>query len=177
MLKPAQLYKEQLSAALIKTWYDPRYQFYNADEYCGVPDFQNNNERYWQFVSVDNDDNLLGYISFCADRKTMTANWWGALSFHIGDIRFIRDLFDMVHDVFYKYGFERISWICVADNPAVNGYWKFIKRHGGRECGYYRQNTRLMDGKLHDEVCFEILKSEFSAKQRFFVEKDGESDG
>lgn len=162
MLKPAQLYKEQLSAALFATWYDLKYQFYNADDYCFVPDFQNSNEQDWQFVSINNDNNLLGYISFRADRKTMAAMWWGAVSFHIGDIRFIRDLFELVCDAFYKYGFERITWICVDDNPAVSGYRKFIKRHGGRECGYYRQSIRLMDGKLHDEVIVEILKSEFS---------------
>ncbi len=162
MLKPAQLYKEELSKALIKTWYDPKYQFYNSNEYCYVPDFQDNNERYWQFVSINEHGKLLGYITFCADRKTMAANWWGALSFCIGDFRFIRDLLQLIQDVFFKYGFERISWICVADNPAIRGYRKFIKRHGGRECGYYRQNTLLVDGKLHDEVCFEILKSEFN---------------
>ena len=172
MLKPAQLYKERLSKALIETWYDPRYQFYNANEYCGVPEFSDNNERYWQFVSVGENDELLGYISFYADRKTLTANWWGALSFNIGNVRFIQDLFKLVGDVFFKYGFERISWICVADNPSIKGYRKFIKRHGGKECGYYRQNARLMDGKLHDEVCFEILKSEFKIRSEINQRKE-----
>lgn len=36
-----------------------------------------------------------------------------------------------------------------------------IREHGGKECGYRRQVARLMDGKLHDAVEFEILASEF----------------
>ncbi len=171
MLKPAQLYKEELSKALIKTWYDSRYQFYQNNWYCDIPDFPNSNERYWQFVSVGEDENLLGYISFYADRSTLTAGWWGALSFRIGDVRFIRDLVDLVCDVFNKYGFERIYWTCVSDNPAIKGYRKFIKRHGGRECGYYRQSSRLMDGKLYDEVAFEILKSEFKFPEKQVTSK------
>ena len=47
------------------------------------------------------------------------------------------------------------------DNPAIRGYRNFIKKHGGRECGYYRQIARLQDGKLHDRVEFEILKEEW----------------
>ena len=37
----------------------------------------------------------------------------------------------------------------------------FIKKHGGRECAYHRQVAKLLDGKLHDDVEFEILACEF----------------
>ena len=56
---------------------------------------------------------------------------------------------------------NRMSWCCFADNPALRGYRNFIKNHGGKECGYYRQVTKLQDGMLHDKVEFEILASEF----------------
>lgn len=56
---------------------------------------------------------------------------------------------------------NRISFRCYVDNPAIRGYRNFIRKHGGRECGYYRQNARLQDGKLHDSVEFEILACEF----------------
>lgn len=56
---------------------------------------------------------------------------------------------------------NRIEWWCYADNPAIRGYRNFIKRHGGRECGYWRQIARLQDGQLHDSVSFEILEEEF----------------
>ena len=63
--------------------------------------------------------------------------------------------------IFEVYHMNRIQWCCYADNPAIRGYRNFVKRHGGRECGYYRQVSRLMDGKFHDSVQFEILADEF----------------
>ena len=56
---------------------------------------------------------------------------------------------------------NRLEWTCYADNPAIRGYRKFIKLCGGVECGYRRQCVLLPDGKLHDQVRFEILKEEF----------------
>lgn len=60
---------------------------------------------------------------------------------------------------------NRISWFAYVENPAIRGYRNFIKKHGGRECGYYRQIAKLQDGKLHDSVCFEILASEFKGRK------------
>nr|DAE87766.1 MAG TPA: hypothetical protein [Caudoviricetes sp.] len=44
--------------------------------------------------------------------------------------------------------------------PALEGYGKLVRRFGGRESGYLRQVSKLMDGKLHDSIIFEILKSD-----------------
>ena len=63
--------------------------------------------------------------------------------------------------LFEKYRMNRIGWFAFADNPAVRGYRNFIKKHGGRECAYLRQISKLADGKLHDAVEFEILAEEF----------------
>lgn len=57
-----------------------------------------------------------------------------------------------------------MEWWGYKDNPAIKGYRKFIKRFGGRECGYMRQTSKLMDGKLHDSVMFEILKEDIKIK-------------
>ena len=58
---------------------------------------------------------------------------------------------------------ERRSWRAYVGNAAVRGYRNFIKKYGGRECGYYRQVTKLQDGKLHDAIVFEVLAEEFKA--------------
>lgn len=161
MLKPAQLYKEQLEREQIKSWYDPRNIYWNGgagDYMVGLPD--NNAERHC-FVSVDKDDNVIGYIEYQVDWVTLSADRFGMISFRKGSLEFARDIYRAVCDIFEKYGLRRIQWCCYADNPAVRGYHNFIKKHGGVVCGYFRQNAMLQDGKLHDTVDFEILKSEF----------------
>lgn len=41
-----------------------------------------------------------------------------------------------------------------------------IVKHGGRECGYCRQDTVLKDGKLHDSIWFEIMAEEFKKRRK-----------
>ena len=91
----------------------------------------------------------------------MSADGFGIISFDKGNMEFIKDVCEAVSDIFTKYHMNRISWFCYADNPAIRGYRNFIRRHGGRVCGHYRQYARLQDGKLHDSVMFEILADEY----------------
>lgn len=70
-----------------------------------------------------------------------------------------RDIIDVF--LVWDYTDTILSWCAFVENPAIKGYRNFIKKHGGRECAYHRQVAKLLDGKLHDNVEFEILASEF----------------
>ena len=161
LLRPAQLYKEQLEIKNIESWYDPQNIYYHGGtgEYSiNVP---NNNAKVHSFVSVDKDNNVIGYIGYNVDWQAMSVDNFGMISFDKGNLEFVKDIYKAVCDCFEVYHMNRISWYCYVDNPAIRGYRNFIKRCGGKECGYFRQYTKLRDGKLHDSVCFEILASEF----------------
>lgn len=161
MLKPAQLYKEELQKKNYETWYDQRYMYYNSD--IGAYDIQladNNCEKH-QFVSVDKDNNVIGYISYKIDWRALNADNFGIISYGIGNVEFAKDCYQVVCDLFEKYHVNRVGWFAYVDNPAVRGYRNFIKKHGGRECAYLRQVAKLIDGKLHDAVEFEVLAEEF----------------
>lgn len=161
MLQPAQLYEDELQEENIKAWYKPENIFWNGgpgDSTINIPD--NSHESHC-FVSVDKEDKIIGYIAYCVDWSAMSADRFGMISYRKGNIEFVRDLCRVIRDLFEVYHMNRVAWICYADNPAIRGYRNFIKRHGGRECGYKRQATRLQDGKLHDVVEFEILVAEW----------------
>ena len=91
----------------------------------------------------------------------MDANNIGIMSFNKGNIEFAKDIYKVVCDLFDIYHMNRISWNSFVENPAIRAYRNFIKKHGGKECGYRRQFAKLQDGKLHDNVEFEILANEF----------------
>lgn len=161
MLKPAQLYKERLLEEYIKTWYKPENIFYTGWTGDSLPEIPDNNYDSHHFVSIDNNGGLIGYISYSVDWCAMSATHFGIISFDKGNIEFIRDVYTAICDLFEVYNMNRISWCAYTDNPAIRGYRNFIKRHGGKECGYYRQIAKLQDGKLHDSIEFEILANEF----------------
>lgn len=166
MIKPAQLYIEELKIKQLETWYDEKNIYYSGWVGDSLSKIDENNEEWHQFVSVDKNNNVIGYISYGVDWVTMTADRFGIISFDKGNIEFAKDLYKVICDIFEKYNMNRMSWYCIADNPAIRGYRNFIKRYGGKECGYYRQCTKLQDGKLHDTVIFEIISSEFKKEDK-----------
>ena len=161
MLKPAQLYKDELQKKNCETWYDTKYMFWNGGTGDSQINIHDNNYECHQFVSVDKDDNVIGYITYAVDWAAMSADRFGIISFDKGNVLFAKDVYQAICDLFEKYHMNRVQWFAFADNPAVKGYRNFIKKHGGVECAHYRQAAKLIDGKLHDSVCFEILAEEF----------------
>jgi len=161
MLKPAQLYKEQLEEKEVESWYDLKNIFFHGWAGATLTDLADNNYECHAFVSVDSNEDIIGYISYAVDWSAMSADRFCMISYQKGNLEFVKDLWKVICDLFEVYHMNRIEWYCYADNPAIRGYRNFIKKHGGRECGYRRQTTKLMDGKLHDSVIFEIMADEF----------------
>lgn len=161
MLRPAQLYAQLLQEENVKAWYKLENMYWNGgagDDDISLPD--NNYEKHC-FVSVNSEDDILGYISYIPDWEEMSVRGVRIISYRKKSVEFARDVYTAICNIFDVYNMNRIEWKCYADNPAIRGYRRFIKRYGGRECGYYRQDTKLQDGKLHDSVAFEILAEEF----------------
>ncbi len=161
MLKPAQLYQDRLQEENIKAWYKPENIYWNGGTGDSQINIQEDNYGCHQFVSVDKEDNVIGYIGYRVDWSAMSADGFGIISFKKNSIEFAKDLYKAICNLFEIYHMNRVCWAAYTDNPAIRGYRNFIKKHGGRECGHYRQIARLQDGKLHDSVEFEILAEEF----------------
>lgn len=161
MLKPAQLYAEKLQKENFESWYRPENIFWNGGPRDSTIVIKDDNYDCHQFVSVDKDDNVIGYITYAVDWSAMSADRFGIISFKKNSVEFARNIYKAVCSIFNVYHMNRIQWFCFADNPAIRGYRNFIKKHGGRECAHYRQVAKLQDGKLHDSVCFEILAKQF----------------
>lgn len=161
MLKPAQLYEKELQEEIVKAWYKTENIFYDGGTGDSEIDLPRDNYNSHHFVSIDKENNVIGYISYCIDWSSLSADRFAAISFKKGSIEFAKDLYEVVCNIFEKYNLNRLGWWCFADNPAISGYRNFIKKHGGRECGYQRQIARLQDGRLHDSVEFEILSVEW----------------
>lgn len=161
MLKPAQLYEEQLKEAALNEWYKPENIYYGGVGNINI-NVRPDNDDVHQFASVDEYGNVLGYICYNVDWVTMNAYEFGVMSFKRGSVTFLRDVYQAICDIFEKYHMNRFSFSCMADNPVLRGYRRFIKKHGGRECAYFRQIAKLQDGKVHDSIYFEILAEEFN---------------
>lgn len=161
MRKAAQLYKDELTLKFYEILYDDYYMYYYGWTGVEIPVLKENNYDSHDFVSVNSKGEVIGYISYNVNYLTMSATQLGIISFRKGDISFIRDVYDAVIDIFVKYHMNRLSFTCFTENPAVRSYKKFVTLFGGLQNAYYRQDLKLSDGQLHDELGFEILAEDF----------------
>ncbi len=174
MLAPAQLYEDKLREESIKAWYRPENIYWSGgtgDEVIDLP--EDNHDRHC-FVSVDKDDNVIGYIGYSIDWVAMSADGLCIISYRKNSVEFARDVYEAVYNLFHAYHMNRVAWYAWADNPAVRGYRRFVRKYGGRECGIQRQVARLQDGRLHDSISFEILASEFRGNKDARISNDTE---
>lgn len=161
MLKPAQLYKESIISNYMSRMYDIDYQFYFGCQGASPPEIPDDTFNSHWFASVDESDNVIGFITYDINSGSDSCCNFGIMSFDKGNLTFIRDVKRAIDDIFYKYNFARVEFFCFSGNSALRGYRNFIKKYGGREVGIFKNSNRLMDGKLYDRVLFEILQEDY----------------
>lgn len=162
MLKPAQLYAGELNELFIKeTWYNKKYMYCTVNPGNCMPDMEETNTGCHSFVSINDSGEIVGYAAYDINWIARTATNFVIIGFR-NSVTFVRDVQNMVYDLFDVYNVNRLLWYCFVENANIlKSYRTFIKKHGGRECAYYRQANLLQDGKLHDMIGFEIMKDEF----------------
>lgn len=157
MLIPAQLCQDKLKELFIGKWYDERFMYYYDG--TGRELYQSDNNCYYsrQFCSIDDEDNIVGYIGYNYNNDSRSASNFGLCSFYEFNQTFFNDVIIAIYELFYKFRLDRMEFCAFSGNPAIGGYRSFIKRYGGREVCRLRKTCRLMDGMLHDTIMFEVL--------------------
>lgn len=163
MLVPAQLYRDEINKKMIKGWYNLDNMYYHDSPASYMIDLPDNNSEIHCLASISNGE-VIGYISYCVDYQTMSADNFKFISFDKGNLTFVDNIHELILALFLKYNFNRVAWQCYADDPAIQVYRKLINEFGGREAAYLRQTTKLLDGKIHDSVIFEILREDIIIK-------------
>ena len=165
MIKPAQLYAEELKRLYCETWYDSKYMYYRS--YVGTEDLHlpDNNYEHHTFAILENNE-VIGYVTYKINWAARVVYNFGIISFK-QSLVFGKDLLKIIDDIFIKYNMNKIEFWAYQDNPAIKHYYKFINKFGGREVGILKQTCMLMDGKLHDSVMFELFLKDYLFYKKF----------
>lgn len=167
MLKNALLYKDEIMRKYQDVMYDLRYQYYCGGSGHNQPLIPENNFERHTFASVDEEGNVIGFISYNVDYAAMSCCNFGACSFDIGNRNFTKDLFIAIDEIFTKYHMNRLDFWCFIDNPVRPTYQKLIEKYGGRVVGTMTDTAKLQDGELHSSIIFELTAEEYLFKTRF----------
>ena len=160
MLKPAQLYREELNRKLTECWYKPEYQYYFLD--C-PREFQVPDTTEWRrdFVCVNSKGEVVGYFAYHHDDAARSLSQFGLISFtEKANPLLLRDCDRHIQRLVDK-GLHRIEWWAVADNPANEMYEKIIMScidagHWAHIAGRMH-DCHFFDGGYHDSILYEII--------------------
>lgn len=157
MLKPAQLYREELQEKLIEAWYNPKYQYYfsGAAYTLSIPD---NNEFRHDFVHLDKDGNIDGYFSYQIDWKAKSLYNFGLIGFKDKNGIFMYECINRLWNFIQSEKIKRAEFWAWADNPVIEMYDRIVDRFYplGYRAGKLTRSG-FFGGEYHNSIIYEIL--------------------
>ena len=166
MLDNANKYTYELKNLYLDTWYDDKYKFYYACGYSEEPHYSDSNLGRHDFVSLDKNGNIIGYISYGILRYEYYAHNLSIVNFSDNILTFGRDLREVISNIFEKYNLRKLQFMVVVGNPIEKSYDKLIQKYGGRIVGEYKKHRRLIDGNFYNAKAYEIFREDYLANIR-----------
>jgi len=161
MLQPAALHVDFLTRRFTEIAFEDKYKYYFP---MGYRDKFKIVEGTWtrhEFVSVDREGNVLGYIAYNIDRDCMVAHSLCIINFGKEHVIFSKDLAHAIREVFEKFKFRKLRWMVSVGNPAERHYDRMCVRLGGRIIGIYEKEDKLIDGTYADRKEYEIMRDRY----------------
>lgn len=156
MLKNALLYEEELKNKFYNVWYDPQYEYYFGSDYRYTFRIPKDGCLRRDFVSIDSENNILGYMCYQVNSDTKLAYNFGAINFSSNKITFGLDLKQLIDDIFMKFNMETLEFSVICGNPIEKSYDRVIKQIGGKVLCIRHNRAKDLAGNIHDDKLYEI---------------------
>lgn len=155
MLVPAVTRAAELAEAFAKECYTDDYFYYIGEGHIhGIRNFAEPYDNQYDWAVVDNDNNLVGFITYYVDKASKCASRFGLYSFKKGNLTVGKDLYKLMEELYSLY--HRIEYRMVSGNHTETAYDNFCKRHNGRKL-VLRDVCTDNYGKLHDSYIYEVI--------------------
>lgn len=160
-LKPAILYKDQIAQKSRELYYTDDSFYYNGyitNDPIIVKEGDDYNERF-QYAIVDNNKDLIGYISFHVDFYSKNADSFGLISFDRGNpiIGFaVKEVIDMLIE---EFCIHRLEFRCIGGNPVKRHYDWFCRNMNGK-CHCLQDVIRDHRRDYHNVYIYEMIIEE-----------------
>lgn len=162
MLKLAFPYKHKLEEEFLKTIYNDKYKYYHCSSWFNYQ--LKLSEDSWneiEMVSVDTNDNVLGFLAATIRRDSDKVTSLRAINFYDLNYTFAKDFHEFLVRLFELLNMRKIEFTVVIGNPAEKMYDKYIEKYGGKITGYYRETVKLYDGNFYDMKSYELFREDY----------------
>lgn len=160
MLKPAILFKEEIQNYFKSIYYTEEMMFVSGGMENWLPDIvECPEENLFQYAIIDNNKNLIGYVSFKVNWYDSAAYNFGLISFDKGNINIgfaMKEVIDKIANEFHLHSME---WRVVGGNPVEDAYDRFCKKFNGHK-HIINDANRDMRGNYRYAALYEIIFGE-----------------
>jgi hypothetical protein len=118
-------------------------------------DITDDSWNHLQFVSLDKEGKVTGFIAAQLDRINNIVTNLLLLNFGDPSMTFTIDCLRFV-DKLKQMNFAKIGFSVVIGNPAETIYDAIVKKLGGEQVGIFRRDLKLPDGNYYDRKFYEI---------------------
>jgi hypothetical protein len=161
MLDLAIKYEDKLQMLFSNIAFDEKYMFFSG---CSYRDKYKATESTWnkhEFVSLDKEGNVIGYIKYNIDRESSVANSLQIINFTDNKVVFGRDVMQALDEIFTKFKFRKLKYSVFIGNPVESTYDRLTEKYGGRISGIQLQDDKLIDGNYYDFKSYEIFRDDY----------------
>lgn len=130
MLKPAYEYKERIYELLKKLPYSSYTEFLNSGQTLQMPLINANNDNYYCWVSVDKQDNLVGYFAYYITDTTFYIPI--AIGFLTNNFIFGCDWYQIILHHTLQHNITTIKWKSFMNNPSAPRYKRICDMFNGK---------------------------------------------
>lgn len=160
MLKPAIQYAEVIPKMYQSIWFNDKYKYYNYNPYWNTFTIEDKTQDWHEFVSVNSQGEVIGYIHYYVNRFTLNCGNFGAINF-TNDPTFGKDLLQVIKDIFERFNFHKLNFSVVVGNPVEATYDHLCAKYGGRILCIEKDETKLEDNQYYDVKRYEIMREDY----------------
>lgn len=161
MLDIACKYELELQGLFCDIIFDKNYMFYTGSSYRMKYEADVNTWEQHEFVSLDKDKNILGYIAYNINRDSMVADGLRIVNFTNKKAVFGRDVMIALDEIFTKFNFRKLCYCVFIGNPVEGTYDRLTEKYGGRIVGVQYKENKLLDGNYYDCKLYEIFRDDY----------------
>lgn len=156
---------DEVNKLLKSTFYIPKYKYLHSQGYFEPLDIVLRNWNNQGFIFCDENDNIIGTISFSISRPTNELNIY-TLALFTEEYKYKKFIYNELVKWFDKVlsesYYNKISFGVVVGNHIEKAYDKITKRYNGKVVGIHENECILNDGKYYDLKRYEIINTNFS---------------
>lgn len=173
MLKLAYPYKDRLQSIAAHNSFDEKYKYWTSNVWLKfTEEIKEDTWDYLQYVSVDANDEIVGYISAAINHASKNVTSLSIINFGKPSAMFIEDVMAFVAQLFFKFHYRKVAFNVLVGNPAEKIYDKLISVFGGRVVGTYKRDVLLWDNQYYDSKLYEILDTDLKIHEDFWMAMD-----